>query len=177
MLLATLTAQLQSTYATIQIQIEELQEQQRQIQAQLQRIGSVESEMESAIALVSQAIASIKEICPEELGSYQRSVTSLFEGGDFSLLPPAPAPTPTPAPTPVEEISTIEVESESISDRVDQVNQVNVVDALEKLSIQKIRTLAKEKGVGGQGNRSDIARRLAKVMSFSDLKSWLSNNA
>jgi hypothetical protein len=78
MLLTTLTANLQSSYAQIQSQIEALQEQQRLIQAQLQRVGSVESKMESAAALVAEAIAEIRDVCPEELSAYQEVIGSLF---------------------------------------------------------------------------------------------------
>lgn len=68
MLLATLTAKLQNEYQAIQVQIDALLEQQRIIQAQLQRVGSVESKMESAAQLVAEAIAQIKEVCQEEKG-------------------------------------------------------------------------------------------------------------
>ncbi|NER52474.1 MAG: hypothetical protein F6J92_38720 [Symploca sp. SIO1A3] len=78
MLLAELTQSLQSQYAQIQIQIENLERQQREIQEKLQDVRSVESKMESAAALVAEAVAEITEVCPEELNSYQETINSLF---------------------------------------------------------------------------------------------------
>ncbi|NER45755.1 MAG: hypothetical protein F6J92_03520 [Symploca sp. SIO1A3] len=78
MLLAQLTESLQQQFNQLQVQIEQLQEQQRLIQAQLQRVGSVESKMESAAVLVQEAIAEINDVCPEELDNYQQTVNSLF---------------------------------------------------------------------------------------------------
>ncbi len=51
MLLNDARATQQSLYAEIQAQIDARQEKQREIQAYLQRLGSVESKMESAAAL------------------------------------------------------------------------------------------------------------------------------
>ncbi|MEB3884027.1 hypothetical protein [Lyngbya sp. CCY1209] len=91
MLLNDLLARQQSQFDAIQGQIEQLQEQQRQIQAFMQRIGSCESKMESAAALMQQAIATVREVCPEELDAYRAVVLSLFEGHTIAHLPEADA--------------------------------------------------------------------------------------
>lgn len=91
MLLNDLLARQQGQFDAIQEQIERLQEQQRQIQARVQRIGSCESKMESAAALLQQAIANVRDVCPEELDNYRAVVLSLFEGHTIAHLPEADA--------------------------------------------------------------------------------------
>jgi len=76
----------QNTYAQIQVQIEALQEQQRQIQAYLQRLGSIESKMESAAQLMQEAIADIRETCPDELPVYQELITGFFGNAPVAFL-------------------------------------------------------------------------------------------
>ena len=122
MLLATLTANLQASYAAIQSQVESLQEQQRLIQAQLQRVGSVESKMESAAALVAEAIAEIREVCPDELNSYQQTIASLFDDAPIAQLTPAADETTSTDelnPAPVEPEPSIEVQAEVIEVEAD----------------------------------------------------------
>ncbi|MGH8001263.1 MAG: hypothetical protein ACREPR_18020 [Brasilonema sp.] len=104
MLLSQAIESQQSLYAQLQVQIEALQEQQRLIQAQLQRLGSVESKMESAAALLEEAIAEIGEVCPEELPGYKEVITSLFAFPIARLEPgvekeeAVQEPSPTPEP-------------------------------------------------------------------------------
>lgn len=86
MLLNQIISNQHALYAEIQAQIESLQEQQRQIQAHLQRLGSVESKMESAAQLVAEAIAEINAVCPDELTNYQHTITSLFDSGPIAQL-------------------------------------------------------------------------------------------
>lgn len=105
MLLNQIITSQHDIYAQIQSQIELLQEQQRQIQAYLQRLGGVESKMESAAQLVAEAIAEINAVCPDELKNYQRIITSLFGSTPIAQMnaaidePPTPA-APKPAPEP-----------------------------------------------------------------------------
>ncbi len=112
MLLQALTAHQQELYASIQSQIEQLQEKQRQIQAFMQQLGSVESKMVSDAQMVQEAIASINEVCPDELNNYKELITGLFNS-PIAQLPASPdnggddEPDPTPPngggePLPVE---------------------------------------------------------------------------
>lgn len=82
MLLADLIALQHSEYAQVQVEIDQLLERQRNIQTFLQRLGSVESKMESAAQLMQEAIAEIRNTCPDELNNYQVLVTSFF--GDIA---------------------------------------------------------------------------------------------
>jgi hypothetical protein len=105
MLLTNLIASFQNQYADIQAQIEELQEQQRKIQAHLQQLGSVESQMVSAVQMLQEAIGSINEVCPDQLAEYQGTVTGLFSVPIAALNPSQPEAepeietTPNPEPT------------------------------------------------------------------------------
>jgi hypothetical protein len=126
MLLATLTANLQNQYTQFQVQIEALQEHQRIIQSQLQRVGSVESKMESAALLLQEAIAEISDVCPEELTSYQETINSLFGSTVAGILPEAtldPEPEPQLEPTPdAPTDETITVESKEVTDTPIETN-------------------------------------------------------
>ncbi|MFL9458088.1 hypothetical protein AB0758_44565 [Tolypothrix bouteillei VB521301_2] len=104
MLLSQLIASQQDQYQAIQAQIEALQEQQRQIQSYLQRLGSVESQMESAAKLMQEAVASIRQECPDELPAYQSLINGFFGQAPIAVLnasvdtDPQPEVT-TPAPS------------------------------------------------------------------------------
>lgn len=105
MLLTSLIGSFQNQYADIQAQIEELQEQQRKIQAYLQQLGSVESQMVSAVQMLQEAIASINEVCPDQLAEYQETVVGLFSVPVAALeasqpeAQPEPEPETTPSPS------------------------------------------------------------------------------
>jgi hypothetical protein len=86
MLLSSLIQNQQSIYTDIQIQIDSLQEKQREIQAFLQKLGSVESQMLSATQMVQEAIASIREVCPDELANYRETIDSLFGDAPIASL-------------------------------------------------------------------------------------------
>jgi hypothetical protein len=90
MLLNQAIATQQELYTSIQTQIDDLLEKQRQIQIYLQSLGTVESQMVSAVTLLNEAIASILEICPDELENYKTTVASLFDR-TIRLLP-SPSP-------------------------------------------------------------------------------------
>ncbi|MBW4636473.1 MAG: hypothetical protein KME30_32745 [Iphinoe sp. HA4291-MV1] len=122
MLLNNAIAAQQSLYSQLQIQIDELQAKQREIQAYMQQLGSVESSMESAAQMLQQAIAEIRSVCPDELGAYQTIITSLFTDAPIAQLAaaadddenpdpdnvraasPEETPTPTP-PTPSDNVN------------------------------------------------------------------------
>lgn len=100
MLLTSLIGSFQNQYADIQAQIEELQEQQRKIQAYLQQLGSVESQMVSAVQMLQEAIASINEVCPDQLAEYQETVVGLFSVPVAALEASQPEPQPETQPDP-----------------------------------------------------------------------------
>jgi|688.fasta_scaffold185651_3 hypothetical protein len=138
MLLNQVIASQQSAYADIQSQIELLQEKQRHIQAYLQQLGSVESQM------VQEAIASIREICPDELVNYQNTINDLFGAVPIAKLEPSPEPSPEtetqPEPSPEPQ-----TEPETDDQIVDVIVEVETVEHLETAKddlIQKIENYA-----------------------------------
>ncbi|MBD2281399.1 hypothetical protein [Aphanizomenon flos-aquae] len=148
MLLNQVIASQQSAYADIQSQIELLQEKQRHIQAYLQQLGSVESQMVSAAQMVQEAIASIREICPDELVNYQNTINDLFGAVPIAKLEPSPEPSPEtetqpePSPEPSPEPQT---EPETDDQIVDVIVEVETVEHLETAKddlIQKIENYA-----------------------------------
>lgn len=190
MLLAELTSSLQNHYAQIQEQIEALQEQQRLIQAQLQRVGSVESKMESAAVLIQEAIAEINEVCPEELENYQTTIDSLFTTTAAQLPPSDDSDVGASVEPTVEPESpngngnghsstdawdagdfdmTIDLDDSVYSNGNGNSNGHLSLDDLNQLSIQKIRKLAKAKEVSAKGKRWEIAQRLEGLVSEEDV--------
>ncbi|HYW18106.1 MAG TPA: hypothetical protein VE956_02125 [Nodularia sp. (in: cyanobacteria)] len=135
MLLQSLIQNQQSAYSDIQAQIESLQEQQRHIQAFLQQLGSVKSQMLSAAQMVSEAVASIREVCPDELNNYQDTITGLFGDAAIAQLTasleaeePAPeAPQQSPSP---EDKQTIDVVAEAQPEN----NTVALIEEVETLA-------------------------------------------
>jgi hypothetical protein len=196
MLLATLTANLQNQYATIQVQIEALQEQQRLIQAQLQRVGSVESKMESAAALVAEAISEIREVCPDEIDNYRLTITSLFGDAPVAQLAPAAdevadevEPQPSPVEPEIEEVwgdeaETIEVAAVQVEPQIEAEQEV--VDespteseishqaparSLHKQPTKPLQWLAAKRGIDTTGmKRHQIASALVGLVTHGELE-------
>jgi hypothetical protein len=144
MLLNQVIASQQSAYADIQSQIELLQEKQRHIQAYLQQLGSVESQMVSAAQMAQEAIASIREICPDELVNYQNTINDLFGAVPIAKLEPSPelSPETETQPEPSPEPQT---EPETDDQIVDVIVEVETVEHLETAKddlIQKIENYA-----------------------------------
>jgi hypothetical protein len=184
MLLSALTANLQTSYADIQAQIEALQEQQRLIQAQLQRVGSVESKMESAAALVAEAIAEIREVCPEELSAYQEVISGLFcdapiaqiqAGADIA---PESQPEENPVPPDSEEPA-LEVESMVVVEETDDTPNEDVVvvshqasaRSLHQQPTKPLQWLATKRGIDfSQMKRHQIATALVGQVTDAELQ-------
>lgn len=74
--LFTLTAPLRQDYDFLQVQIETIQERQRQI---LEKIQGIEDKVKVANLALKEAIAAVRDACPEQLAEYQQSVNELFE--------------------------------------------------------------------------------------------------
>jgi hypothetical protein len=182
MLLATLTANLQSSYAQIQSQIEALQEQQRLIQAQLQRVGSVESKMESAAALVAEAIAEIREVCPEELSDYRQVIDGLFGDAPIAQIQAGEdvSPEPQPQENPVSPTSdTIEATVETLLDKEEteeptvevSISHQASARSLHKQAAKPLQWLAVKRGIDYTGlKRHEIASALVGQVTTTELQ-------
>ncbi|NMG10821.1 hypothetical protein [Brasilonema sp. UFV-L1] len=189
-------------YNDIQAQINELQEQQRQIQVYLQRLGSVESKMESAAALLEEAIAEIGEVCPEELAGYKEVITSLFAFPIARLEPGVeeeeavqePSPTPQP-PTDdseesEEEVITIdanqieiqtneesldETDNETIEDKIVEI--VKTVDKLSWRDFTSFVSSISNRSINTKGrDRDSIRREFEQALNRRQMQADLVNS-
>ncbi|MUH00359.1 hypothetical protein F7734_52060 [Scytonema sp. UIC 10036] len=129
MLLTQAISAQQALYANIEAEIQALQARQREIQSYLQTLGGIESKMESAALLVQEAIAEIKQHCPDELPAYQTLINGFFDStvagqiapsDDTDPTPPAP---PTPPTPPESEPETVTVDAVAVVD-TDSVSPV-----------------------------------------------------
>jgi len=174
MLLSTLIAAQQETYASIQAQIEALQEKQREIQSFLQQLGSVESKMVSAAQLIQEAIASINEVCPDELSNYQQLITGLFNtpiaslpSGDKELaLSVVEVPDPTP-PADAEPVPEVEEETIEATVEVQALTLVGATSLIEEIRTEAIaltwkdlRQYMSDYKLSMKGKRDDLVRSL-----------------
>ena len=153
MLLNQAIASQQSLYSEIQAQIEVLQEQQRQIHGYLQRLGSVESKMESAAKLLQEAISEIQNTCPDELPQYQDLITGLF--GDkaiahleASIEPESPTPPTTPENPPSGDIE------------IDSENDINATITVAAIAVEDNSSItpAEGKEVATKPSERDFSR-------------------
>lgn len=79
MLLNNIQNKTQTQIDSIQDQIDTLLQQQREWQAYLQKLGSVESVMASGLEQIRTAITLLHKFAPSELGNYQKAVNELFD--------------------------------------------------------------------------------------------------
>ena len=180
MLLNQAIATQQSLYSEIQSQIDALQEKQREIQAYLQRLGSVESKMESAALLLQEAVSEIQNTCPEELQQYQDLITGLFTAKPVAHLEASieeptqeTAPeTPTPGDSSVD--STIDsnpvitvtskVVDENLPDTTTEPKEVAnkpIEKDFSRLSWTSLQKFAARHGISPKGRkRSDVEKEL-----------------
>lgn len=166
MLLAQLIQDQTNRYAQIQDQIDQLLEQQRQIQAYLQQLGSVESKMESAAALIAEAVTQIRLHCPDELTAYQETINSLFGQSAIATLPEAtdtittePQPDQ-PTPPDVMEVITNEPELPEVPNTMPDEY---LEQGLESLKVHQLKKLCKQLGITPKRYKNDL---------LSQLKQW-----
>lgn len=116
MLLQELIAKHRQNIEAIESQIADLQRQQREEQAYLQRLGGIQSKMASAAHAVAVAVAEIRAACPGELATYQALVNSLFGEAAIAQLPTVDAdvePDPEPSPAPINADTDTDIEADT----------------------------------------------------------------
>ncbi|OKH41131.1 hypothetical protein NIES2101_34725 [Calothrix sp. HK-06] len=151
MLLQELINSQQQAYANIQQQIEYLQEQQRQIQAHLQQLGSVESQMLSAVQMMQEAISAINAHCPDELENYKQLVVGLFGAAPVAQLEAG-----------IDESSDEDIQPEEESTNADLVNIIECVDVPEDEQTEEATP-----------DYLELIKVAIKSMSFQQLKEVL----
>ena len=192
-LLAAKFNQIATAIDTTNAQITALQAQLSELQEHQQQLLSVEQACQSALAQVGTALSMLNHVDPAEIPTFKAAVSVQFGTEAIAFLESAtPTPAETVKPEPVAPIEpesgvepTIDVEVTDV-----EVTDVEVTDAdaaiastaaatpgtakdieglLNKMTIQSIRKLAVTKKVGGSGTRSEIASRLAGIVTQDDI--------
>lgn len=183
MLLNDLQKALEIQYSELQEQINLLQEEQKRVQAKMQQVGSVESKIESALALLSEGLRDAREICPDQIELVKKANLSLY---DDRVLP-----LPVVEET-TEEAVEVEVEETEIDDFIppvefeDEIDETVEVEELQPqeqeqdnptaseleaaLSFKQLRSLAKDKDINAGGKASAIAARLQGSVTATELE-------
>ena len=166
-MLEVIISDLAADIVSIQEQIQDMLEQQRKLQAKIEhakaaeaeakakldRVRAAESKITAAIAMLTEGVAEIRDIDPNELPHIEREVEdvvkTLFDGESRVVVEPTPDATPDAEPATDEPES--DIRPEIIWATIDELNS---------LPIALIRKLATAKSVSGKGKRYEIAARL-----------------
>lgn len=177
MLLSNRINQIQVIVDDYQSQIEELNRKIRELQAHAQQVQSVESAMESAAQQVQNALAMLRQICPDEEAGFKAVMDECFAGRAIAELPPIEAkaePVEEPAPTPAEPSQdTPQVESESVSESATNGNGHRYLSygQLIQLDRKVLLKLIETKGIEISGTKTTkrLATLLADKVTQADL--------
>jgi outer membrane murein-binding lipoprotein Lpp len=179
--------QIASAIDTTNAQILALQAKLSELQEHQQQLLSVEQACQSAIAQIGTALSMLNHVDPSEIGTFKVAVEAQFgtdaiadresatptpaepiEPPPVALITPEPSATPevepaidvrvTPEPEPA---APIEPESAPAED-IEQV--------LNKMPLPTLRMLAKSKGTDARGTKANLAARLKKLVTESDLR-------
>lgn len=162
------------------LRVEELRAQNLAMENHLQQLGSAENASESAIEQVRTALAMIKAISPDEVGTLKDALISLFtDDADIPLLASAdPDPEPEPSEDAIEEAVTLYdeygfpiVDGHNGNGHEDLEIGVSDIEAsLNKLGINELRKLAKAKRLDSKGAKFILIHRLIESgISEADL--------
>jgi len=188
-LLAAKFAQIDATIDATTAQITALQAKLSELQEHRQQLLSVEQACQSALSQVDTALAMLHHVDPSQVEVFQTAIESKFNSETISFLPEAPKPIAEPtateptAPTAPETSAEPEIEP-AIDVEVTESTDAPIATApaptptpgadieklLNKMSIQSIRKLAASRGVSTIGTRANIAARLQKIVTESDIR-------
>jgi hypothetical protein len=192
-LLAAKFAQIDATIDTTAAQIAALQAKLSELQEHRQQLLSVEQACQSALSQVDTALMMLHHVDPSQVEVFKGAIESKFNSETIALLTEAPEPTAEPtateptAPTAPEPSATAEIEpainvEATATDTLATDAPIATAPAptptpgadieklLNKMSIQSIRKLASAKGTDTKGTRANIAARLQKIVTESDIR-------
>lgn len=183
--------QVDASIADTQSQITALQTKLSELQDYRQQLLSVEQACESALGQVGTALAMLNHVDASQISTFKVAVDAQFGTDAIAFLEsatPAPAETVEPEPTAptapepaapdVEPAIDVEVEvevadatvtDEPIAPTAPESPATDIETLLNKMSLADIRKLAKAKGSDARGNRVNIAARLKKIVTESDI--------
>jgi len=166
--------------AALQAKLSELQEHQQQLQ-------SVEQACQSALSQVDTALMMLHHVDPSQVDTFKDALVIKFATDAIGILEPADtaptqpiepeptAPTAPSAPVAPDTDPVIDVEVTTDTPAADEPikpavkTAVDIETLLNKMSLADIRKLAKAKGSDARGNRVNIAARLKKIVTESDI--------
>ena len=166
--------------AALQAKLSELQEHQQQLQ-------SVEQACQSALSQVDTALIMLHHVDPSQVDTFKDALVIKFATDAIGILEPADtaptqpiepeptAPTAPSAPVAPDTDPVIDIEVTTDTPAADEPikpavkTAVDIETLLNKMSLADIRKLAKAKGSDARGNRVNIAARLKKIVTESDI--------
>jgi hypothetical protein len=171
-------------------QIAALQTKLSELQDYRQQLLSVEQACESALGQVNTALIMLHHVDPSQINTFKTAVDAQFGVVGVGILesatvapaepatpePIAPTAPSAPAAPDVEPAIDVEVEvadatvtDEPIAPTAPESPATDIETLLNKMSLADIRKLAKAKGSDARGNRVNIAARLKKIVTESDI--------
>jgi len=186
-LLATKFNQIASAIETTNAQIAALQTKLSELQEHQQQLQSVEQACQSALSQVDTALMMLHHVDPSQVDTFKDALVVKFATDAIGILEPATttsseaikpeptAPTAPSAPVAPDTDPVIDVEVTTDTPAADEPikpavkTAVDIETLLNKMSLADIRKLAKAKGADARGNRVNIAARLKKIVTESDI--------
>jgi TolA-binding protein len=151
----------------LQSRIEALRIEKLELEQYQQQLGSAENASESAIEQVKTALAMIKAISPDEVGTLKDALISLFtDEGEIPLLASAsPDPEPNPSDDAIEDaIASPNGNGHNGHGHIDvesfEIGVSDLTSALNKLGINELRKLAKSRSLATKGTKLILVHRL-----------------
>lgn len=178
--------QVDASIANTQSQIAALQTKLSELQDYRQQLLSVEQACESALGQVGTALAMLNHVDASQIGTFKAAVDAQFGTEAIGILSPADttaepttpepiAPTaPEPSATPdVESVIDVEVAATTepaAPTEPESAPTEDIEQALNKMPLPSLRMLAKSKGTDARGTKANLAARLKKLVTPTDLR-------
>jgi hypothetical protein len=194
-LLAAKFAQIDATIDATTAQIAALQAKLSELQAHRQQLLSVEQACQSALSQVDTALMMLYHVDPSQVDTFKDALVVKFATDAIGILEPAdtaptqpiePEPTAPSAPetspeSEIEPVIDVEVSTATEAPATDAPIEptaptpaatpgADIEKLLNKMTIQSIRKLAASRGVSAIGTRANIAARLQKIVTESDIR-------
>jgi len=163
----------------LQARIEALRIEKLELEQYQQQLGSAENASESAIEQVRTALAMIKAISPDEVGTLKDALISLFDDADIPLLASAdPDPDPNPSDDAIETSPNGNGHNGNGHNGNGHAIDINAIEigvsdltaSLNKFGINDLRKLAKKHRLDCKGTKLILIHRLIESgISEADL--------
>ncbi|MEG4009904.1 hypothetical protein QUA41_28625 [Microcoleus sp. Pol11C1] len=184
-LLSAKFAQIATQIETTNAQIAALQAHLSELQEHQQQLLSVEQACQSALAQADTALMMLAHVDPSQVEVFKEAMAAKFAPGAVAMIEPAPTEPDAPEPEPVPDApvgDAVEPEPDAPIDVAvmpepepeaptapEPTPDVDIEKELANMPLPLLRTLAKSKSVDARGNKANLAARLKKVVTPTDL--------